>query len=96
MKFTIRNVGQVAEKYIGGKVRYKILKKGKVVHTLKTVSSVRTEPAGHGDVDTIVVTKNGEQLRFNSYGNGVLLANGKFLGENERFAFFPPKKPEAK
>ena len=96
MKFTIKDVGEVAENYVGGKVRCYALKDSKLVRILKTIDSVRTEPVGRGDVYMVVVTKDGAQLRFDANRNGILLDDGRFMGEDEQFTFFPPNKPDAK
>ena len=89
MKFVIRDVGQVADRYVGGKVS---TRDGGLV----TITAAEHIPMGHGDTDVVMKFENGECVRLNTFDKGILLKNGMFLGENDKFAFYPPKDFAAK
>lgn len=85
----VRPISHVARQFVCGKVRYGAEKR-------KTIAIMVFEHVARDDITILVVrTNDGCTYRFSADENGILLDNGQFVGEDDRFEFFPPKSQKS-
>lgn len=80
----IRMVQGIARQYVGGWLQMGSDK------PLRKIVSVVYQPHKNAGDDTLVTTDDGTVVLFDRDDRGILLDNGMFVGEDDRFRFIPP------